>query len=429
MSSQLEQESLRRKLKTQFTTRNAADMPQIRDAAALLEHKDIQQLASARLVVEQGRSHKNLEFRTDGLTHLQEHIVSVESDAEPPSYQLDLEQLKWRGSQYAQDQPRALAVYRGEEVIVDWRASEDDTWRKNNPKAFRKRTENLTKLLNQDLRPLNLSILHCVGYLNQGKSLTGYAFRLPGYAKDTPMHRTLFDLVSEERDPRDLPDLGDRFALAKALVNTIVEIHSINWLHKNISTKNIIFWSRDSADDESSIIHPYLMGFDVSRPNQPFEVSERPTQRIDDDHYRHPDYREPVDPHQEVAGRTNLPGTEFQWRSFKPSYDIYSLGVVLYEIGIWHNVSQNKRSHPVKPSLQTYNSDPNLIEKCLGQKQLKDLRRHTGRRYSDVVVACLDKGFDRFWDDATEYDPSTQLKRYLRHLQNKVVDPLAVCNA
>ncbi|KAL9129224.1 MAG: hypothetical protein Q9217_002265 [Psora testacea] len=413
MRSQLEQESLRRQLRTQFSTRDSTELPQIVAAAALLDHRDIQKMASAKIVVEQGRRLEELGVPQLAVKSTQSLPMTLNSTETPetPDFQLDMRELEWKHNPFATEQVRATAIYKGEDVIVDWRSCQDDTWRKNNPTAFERRTQNLTSILNSDLRPLNLSILHCVGYLNQSKNFTGYAFRVPDHARRGQKHVTLHDLLSRVRNSRDMPDLGDRFGLAKALVSTVFEIHNIGWMHKNVQPRNVVFWPKEGAEDEADITKPYLMGFDVSRPNQPDEFSERPRSRPDDDHYRHPSYKGP------------------EARSFQPSFDFYSLGVVLFEIGIWRNLAASVSSHGSRPTLPSYRSDPLLIEKMMEKGPQLELRKYTGGRYRDVVTACLDKGFDFFWEDPPAYDRQTQLQRYLRQVQNKIVDPLAVCNA
>ena len=411
MRSQLEQESLRRQLRTEFTTKEASEMPQVEAAAALLDHKDIEKLASARIVVDQGRDLET--HRASQIATTPSQVTDTIVDSQPPSvpiFHLDVQQLEWKQPPFATEQVRASAIYKGEEVIVDWRSCQDDTWRMTNPREFKQRTENLTRILNSDLKPLNLSILHCVGYLNENKNFTGYAFRLPAHARPGQRPITLHDLISRDRDPRDLPDLGDRFELAKALVSTVFEIHHIGWMHKNISPRNVLFWPKEYPNEETDITRPYIMGFDTSRPNQPNEFSETPLTRADDDHYRHPDYREPKS------------------RPFQPSFDIYSLGVVLFEIGIWKNLSASTQKHASRPTLPTNRSDPNLIKRCMERGPQMELRRHTGRRYGDAVAGCLDKSLDFFWRDQ-QYERQVALQRYLRQLQSKLVDAIAVCNA
>lgn len=82
-----------------------------------------------------------------------------------------------------------------------------------------------------------------------------------------------------------VPDLGERFDLAKALVTTVFNIHNIGWVHKNIQSKNILFWPKADSSNEPDLSKPYLMGFDISRPNQPGEVSEKPLSHFEDGTY------------------------------------------------------------------------------------------------------------------------------------------------
>ena len=375
-------------------------------------------MAAARMVIEQGY----LSEQPD--CPLEVAVFPPDSDGQrigtsPPSgYRLEMDQLQWHEKPYATDQIRAMARFGEESVIVDWRCCQDDSWRRTHPKAFRRRTENLTRILNSDLKPLNLSILHCVGYLNQSQNVTGYAFRLPSGAQPGQKPVTLYDLLKRVERPnqtKNLPDLGERFELAKALVTTVFNIHNIGWVHKNIQPKNILFWPKsDAAErDEPDLSKPYLMGFDISRPNQPGEVSEKPLSHFEDDLYRHPHYK------------------GLYARSFQPSFDIYSLGVILYEIGMWRNVAYqgtSRSNNPRRPSLPTHNSDPQLVERMVEQGTIMAMKQYTGARYRDAVKSCLSRDFDNLWEMEAG-DQQRQLQAYLELFQNMIVDKLAVCNA
>ena len=418
LTSRLDQDSSRRRLRTFFSTSNTTQLRHLEAAADLLEHRDIQLMAAARIVIEQGY----LSEQPDCPPEVE--IIPPGSDGQrtgtaPLSdYRLEMDQLQWQEKPYATDQIRAMARFGEESVIVDWRCCQDDSWRRTHPKAFRRRTENLTRILNSDLKPLSLSILHCVGYLNQSQNVTGYAFRLPSGAQPGQKPVTLYDLlkrIERPNQPKNIPDLGERFELAKALVTTVFNIHNIGWVHKNIQPKNILFWPKTDAGerDEPDLSKPYLMGFDISRPNQPGEVSEKPLSHFEDDLYRHPHYK------------------GLYARSFQPSFDIYSVGVILYEIGMWRNVAYqgpSKSNNPRRPSLPTHNSDPQLVERMVEHGTIMAMKQYTGARYRDAVKSCLSRDFDNLWEMEAG-DQQRQLQAYLELFQNMVVDKLAVCNA
>lgn len=401
MLSRVQQESARRRLRTRLSTGDTEQLQELESMAAMLNHADIQRMASARIVIEQGYQSE------EPASPLDETFPSL---ASPSNYRLEHNQLESYDFPFMTNKVRTLAAYNQESVVIDWRCYQDDTWRRENPVAFRRRTENLAKILNSDLKPLNLSILHCVGYLEQSSTVTGYAFRLPPEALPGQKPCTLYELLTKVNRASDCPDLGERFELAKALVSTVFEIHNIGWLHKNIHPQNILFWPKSGTKDEPNISKPYLMGFDISRPNQPGEVSEKPLTNLEDDLYRHPDYK----------GTTP--------RSFRPSFDLYSLGVILYEIGMWRHVGHQPSQRSSRLTPATHISDPQFIVKAVMNGPVMDLKRFTGCRYRDAVIACLNRQFDVFWEN-TEMDPTTRFRRYQDEVQDKVVDMLAGCNA
>ncbi|MCJ1276534.1 hypothetical protein MMC21_004340 [Puttea exsequens] len=409
MSSRLEQEKHRRRLRALLSTGDIAELEYLETAARMFHHPDIQRMASARSVIEQAN-------RPEPAKKLHD---SSERPMSPISeFRLEMNQLKWQDTPYGTDRPRAMATYLGSSVIVDWQSCSDDTWRRQYPLEFHARTDKLAQILNSNLRPLSLSVLHCVGYLDKNSNVTGYAFRLPENAAPGSSPVTLEHLLKNVRKPEDIPDLGERFDLAKALVNTIFEIHNLGWMHKNISPKNILFWPKSGTKDEWNVSEPYLMGFDIARPNQPGEVTEKPTPQPEDDIYRHPFYK------------GEKP------RTFQPSYDMYSLGILLYEIGRWRRVivpqtTQHRNANSDRPPLVSIYSDPDFVEKLLEDGSVKDLKRTAGTRYRDAVVTCLRKDFDGVWEQPchTQEERQKQLQNFLDQVQRRVVDTIAVCNA
>lgn len=185
-------------------------------------------------------------------------------------------------------------------------------------------------------------------------------------------------------------------------------MHSLDWLHKNISTRNIIFWSRDGDNRQPEITRPYLLGFDISRPVEFFET---PAKGDNHEYYHHPVLRKTSD--------------KYHRHGFKPSYDLYSLGIVLYKVGLWRSTSWG----PIEIAEECYLIfDPKIGQKALAEGVMRDLRQHVGDRYANIVTACLDGGFDRFNDDLSSDHPK-QLRQYLNDFQTTIVNPLAAYSA
>jgi len=57
-----------------------------------------------------------------------------------------------------------------------------------------------------------------------------------------------------------------------------------------------------------------------------------------------------------------------------------------------------------------------------------ELKRNTGIRYRDAVVACLSRELDAVWEKQG-VDRQNQLNTYLEQVQNKIVDAIAHCSA
>ncbi|KAL8660838.1 MAG: hypothetical protein Q9202_006165 [Teloschistes flavicans] len=407
MIDRLAQESMRRRLRVRFSTGNIDQLQQLQAAACILQHRDLAEMASARTVIEQGQNSEK-STRTPN-TPTEPPIPSTDE-----RFRLEMNQLDFgQNLPFMTDQTRASATTSsGESIIVDWRLSRDDLWRKQNPKAFRQRTENLTKVLNSDLKALNVAVLHCIGYLDQSSTVTGYAFKIPPEAPAGQKPVTLHQLLTNVTKPSDVPDLGDRFELAKTLTTTVFEILNIGWVHKNIQPKNILFWPKPGAKGEIDFTKPYLVGFDISRPFHPGEMSEKPLSDPNDDIYRHPNYR---------AQNSH---------SFLPSFDMYSLGILLFEIGQWRNVGYQGQRRSSRPNLETHTSDPKFIEKVVMNGPVADLKRHMGAKYRDAVMACLSQDFDAIWAQERVFEsPEARLQCFQAEVQSRVVDAIAVCSA
>lgn len=109
---------------------------------------------------------------------------------------------------------------------------------------------------------------------------------------------------------------------------------------------------------------------------------------------------------------------------------MYSLGIILFEIGMWRNAGYQGQRRPSRPNLETHNSDPHYIEKVLMNGPVMDLKRYMGANYRDAVTACLSKQFDSIWDREREFDsPEARLQCFQTEVQTRVVDVIAMCSA
>ena len=417
LTSSVEQSSMSRTLRTHFVAPN--ELTQLRllqEAALLAGHDDIYRVALSKCFVQEVYQSEDV-CATLEATQLNS---IVKSDTSIPdaleSWRLEFDRLLYDGVAIMANHTRTTGIYeypdgRRDPVVVDWSRCRDDSWRRRNPDAFHIRVSNLARTLNRDLLPKGFCVLQCIGYMNGSNTTLGYMFRPPVDAVPGKDPISLHKLLSEVRSTSDIPELGDRFALAKAIASAVFEFHNINWLHKNIQPHNILFWPSKHCSGKIDLRKPYLVGFDLSRSNQPGEATEKPISDKEEDLYRHPSYKGP-----------NATG-------FKPAYDYYSLGVLLFEIAMWHLVSQTSsrraNSTSSKDKRKPSTGDPDFVEMTV-TNAAQDLGRYVGCRYRDAVLACIGLDFDEIWEELKAEDRDFALQQAV---QSKVVDAIEYCQA
>ncbi|KAL8705746.1 MAG: hypothetical protein Q9225_008009 [Loekoesia sp. 1 TL-2023] len=160
--------------------------------------------------------------------------------------------------------------------------------------------------------------------------------------------------------------LSDRFALAVDLAKIMGTFHMFEWVLKGFQSNSVVFCNELSTN-KPQLSKPYLAGFEYIRPvdgstvGQPLEISEKTTL------YCHPDLQE----------EPNL--------EFGKIHDLYSLGVVLLEIGLWVTARQLlQQARLPRPSA------PRIIQEEYVKKANSKLPLRMGRSYTEVVIACLE---------------------------------------
>ncbi|KAF4945364.1 hypothetical protein FGADI_12003 [Fusarium gaditjirri] len=239
---------------------------------------------------------------------------------------------------------------------------------RNERVAHVRRHDDLARMMHSasDCHP-DLHSIDCVGYVDDTpRCRYGLVYKAP-----SPSFSTLHELISSS-DLKTL-NLDDRVRLAHTLAVALWSLHSLDWLHKSLCSSNILFFpsspSAFSASAHSStaagalvqdIQCPYLTGFDASRPDLDTALSVAPRNPSILTLHRHP------------ASLRGFPHC-------KPMV-IYSLGLVLLEIGLWK-------------VLQTYHKPHYSMgrwrDKVLRAALVPSLGSKAGSRYREVVDKCL----------------------------------------
>jgi serine/threonine protein kinase len=163
-------------------------------------------------------------------------------------------------------------------------------------------------------------------------------------------------------DDSAVPNLEIRIKLALGLALTLHKLHLTSWLHKSIRPDNILFLEGPSTNPD--LTRPTLVGFEYSRPNEPSQHSDCARVR----NRRHDVYKHP-----ECQGEIS--------ERFKPVYDMYSLGVVLTEIGFWKPAE--------KLAKMEENDYAEITRKKLLEKAESELAGKMGSKYLEAVTRCL----------------------------------------
>jgi serine/threonine protein kinase len=258
-----------------------------------------------------------------------------------------------------------------------------------------KEVRNLARVL-AEVDPSTFGLLKCRGVMRVSK---------PGSVHQLLDFKFIFDVPHKLTKPQSLRavllsekpyPLDERLELAKKLTASVLFVHTVQFVHKNIRPESIIIFQNECSE----IGAPFLSGFEQ------FRLEDGATFLSGDDLWYHnlcnirPSPKSlktnvsPIDRHPSRQG--TQPEIEYVMQ-----HDIYSLGVVLLEIGLWTSFA-----------LEDFECDSNLptpsnifdttkldslhpVSAAVEKKQrLEYLAAHElpprlGRRYADIVLLCL----------------------------------------
>jgi serine/threonine protein kinase len=337
--------------------------------------------------------------------------------------------------------PRAVTIVKigshvqlpkNSEVLIEWRRNEDDV----SPDMMLKRMYDIAQLLDQAIRkPRHFCLLDCVGFFTNGNKFI-LVFSIPSYLQNpsmpttaisqhesTPLgltmqtpsalpilnHRmeqtkvlSLLDLILEPKTT-EIGSLTHRFHLARKIAQAITSMHACGWMHKGVKSKNTIFLGTQgfmqatlrgiSSEGSPNIMEsPYLSGFSYARPDENRAFSDA---KDNENLYLHPQY------------------LQHKQNRYRMSYDLYSLGLVLFEIARWAPIEKFWKQDQCS-DLTQFGS--------LMLARAKKLGFCVGDTYRDVVVYCLSHVFE-------DEDSEQGRIQYVEEVNENVILKLQECKA
>ena len=178
--------------------------------------------------------------------------------------------------------------------------------------------------------------------------------------KEKPMN--LRDIISKIKSRTQRPSLDQVFGTALKLVNVVLTMHKASWLHKNISSYNIIFFPNRFHSIAEAMTEPYFIGFSYSRLNLETAFTQGPNKQLE---YQHPEY---------------LSGP----KRFCQEYEYYSVGLVLLEMSLWL---------PLEAITEGIRGTPTEMLSVLLKEKVPKLKTYMGSAYEEAVTTCLKGDF------------------------------------
>ncbi|KAL2832845.1 hypothetical protein BDW59DRAFT_169147 [Aspergillus cavernicola] len=224
----------------------------------------------------------------------------------------------------------------------------------------------------QNARVSHLGLLNFLGYyIDRPNSRYAFVYQMP--IDYFPYLQNPTDLLNGLK-PKPLvsllqlgenypmPNLETRFRLAYDLLMAVLQLRSQNLVHGNINSSNVLIFPGLSNSNPNEVgltenlRRPYLTSFAQFSGNNP---SPEP---LSASMYRHPDDKRSID-------------DDAAW-----AYDLYSLGLVLMEIGLWTPISRIWK--------MKYNTS--IFKQRVESMYLKKLGPKCGTAFTHMVQLCLD---------------------------------------
>jgi hypothetical protein len=278
---------------------------------------------------------------------------------------------------------RRVGTYLGRAVLVEFkhflpRAQDYHEGLKPQPsEVVMKRINQLAVLLNRPHRSSS-RLLRCAGFYRSSESLS-YGFILDFPSGRTLKPRTLLDIISADWSKakhaiEPTVPLETRLNLALTLAVSVFKLHNWNWVHKSLRSENVLLFPVSEGENlYENLGEPWVAGFEYAREER--DQSDTPLDTAIDvarDIYKHPQ-------------RWGMPTTRFG-----KLHDIYSLGVILLEIGLWQPVAALESSG----FRNLKKEEREQVQSFLLKKAAQKLPFRVGTAYANIVEKCLTGNFE-----------------------------------
>jgi hypothetical protein len=275
---------------------------------------------------------------------------------------------------------RQMARLQDRRVWLEWRETADKFLKQS---AYLSQIESrilkLVAILTAPDRPQIFRAPECIGYTKAVIEGTPRYALVNAFPNDAKVGITDFLSLRDMLGAgARAPSLNARVELAAMLAVSILYLHAIDWIHKDIRSDNILFVRED--DGTCWVSQPLLAGFEFSRPAMPEEITGTHAYTLEQALYRHPDLLE-----------KNVN------RSSK-SHDIYSLGLVLAEIALWKPIEDIVRIEVRRSRLVQVQS------LMLERRVTSMLYEAVGRRFGKAIISCLNGSFPALASDDQRLD-------------------------
>lgn len=229
------------------------------------------------------------------------------------------------------------------------------------------------------------------------KGRFAFVYRLPfSEAIDPPAMITLQELMGT-LPAEDVP-LQSRLRLTKRICSALATLHAGGILHKNITKSSIVYFG-DRSDRYQCDSLPYLVNCDFSRP-----LGDHTSYQFNHKLVRN------ISQHPACQGVPN--------EVFTAEYDVYALGVLLLEIGLWSAAIDifAARNEGVPPTKFT---SPVKIQNRLKLAAAMSLPDIMGPGFASLVVRCLSAGAEHLSLEAASELSAASISQAVEGIEEK----------